>query len=456
MDEDLGGGDDDDGGGGGAPAWMATFADLMSLLLCFFVLLLSFATLDEIVYKEVGGSMKNAFGVQSHVKLLQPVLGKNFIATEFSSGRPDPTILNVLPQENLDQRKIYDSQQIQPDATFEKMTAQDRATEQPSDPTEKQKDNQNETNDQVQLAKQTSEKELGVLTGTECGPMDAERSAILAHQVREVAQFANRKSKDLGRELASEIANGALEVETEGNKVIIRVAEDASFAPGSAQTLSSFNTVLEKISDVVQESPGNVVVEGHTDNIPITPDRFSSNWELSSSRAANVVTQLVSGSGLPLNRFEVRGFADTKPLASNITSIGRAKNRRVEIIIEYDEKNLEPVKLRSEIEEEKRAENRKQGVLESDDSLNAAITSAMNDDAPLPQTLNSTTTTPAEATNAQAEAASRKPQEKSQEKPSKIDFFGNLESLSPAPSQSKKATPEKSPSNFIFEGDFFQ
>jgi len=454
MDEDLGGGDDDDGGGGGAPAWMATFADLMSLLLCFFVLLLSFATLDEIIYKEVGGSLKNAFGVQSNVLLLQHVQGKNFIATEFSSGRPDPKILNVLPQENLDQRKKWDSQQIQPDATFEKMTAQDKAVEPPSDPTESQKDSENETNDQIQLSKQTSEQETGVLSGTQCGPMDADRSATLSHRMREVAQFANKKSKDLGRELASEIANGELEVETEGNTVIIRVAEDTSFAPGSAKTLSSFKSVLAKISEVVQESPGNVVVEGHTDNIPISPERFSSNWELSSSRAANVVTELISGTGLPVTRFQVRGFGETKPIASNVTSLGRAKNRRVEIIIEYDEKNLEPIKLRSEREEENHLKNLEEGVITNRKDI-ASVTSQPSNsqlkEATPPTSAELNTVSPNRRRESKESTSTKR-----QEAPSKIDLLRDLEGLpSPSSSQPEQQDPENPPPSLIFQDGFF-
>lgn len=83
----------------GAPGWITTFSDLMSLLLAFFVLLFSFSELDKAVYKEVGGSLKNAFGVQMEIMSKDPLKGINFIATEFSPGRPDPTALNEIRQE---------------------------------------------------------------------------------------------------------------------------------------------------------------------------------------------------------------------------------------------------------------------------------------------------------------------------------------------------------------------
>ena len=70
----------------GLPGWVMTFADLMSLLMCFFVLLLAFSEMDVSKYKEMAGSMKNAFGVQREVKVKEPPKGINIIAREFSPG----------------------------------------------------------------------------------------------------------------------------------------------------------------------------------------------------------------------------------------------------------------------------------------------------------------------------------------------------------------------------------
>ncbi len=83
----------------GAPPWMATFADLMSLLMAFFVLLFSFSEMDRLKFKELAGSMRDAFGVQREVKTREPPKGINVVAREFSAGRPEPTPLNVVQQE---------------------------------------------------------------------------------------------------------------------------------------------------------------------------------------------------------------------------------------------------------------------------------------------------------------------------------------------------------------------
>ncbi|ASJ71791.1 flagellar motor protein MotB [Granulosicoccus antarcticus] len=89
----------------GAPAWMATFADLMSLLMCFFVLLLSFSEMDIQKYKQVAGSMKFAFGVQREVKADTIPRGTSVIKQEFSPGKPDPSIMKIMKQQTADDSK---------------------------------------------------------------------------------------------------------------------------------------------------------------------------------------------------------------------------------------------------------------------------------------------------------------------------------------------------------------
>ncbi|MGV6859164.1 MAG: MotB family protein [bacterium] len=86
----------------GLPPWLATFADLMSLLMCFFVLLLSFSEMDVQSYKRMAGSMKAAFGVQREVKVEDPPKATSIIAKEFSPGKPTPTVLRIVQQEASD------------------------------------------------------------------------------------------------------------------------------------------------------------------------------------------------------------------------------------------------------------------------------------------------------------------------------------------------------------------
>lgn len=82
----------------GLPGWLATFGDLMSLLMCFFVLLLSFSEMDVLKFKQLAGSMREAFGVQNQIKVEDIPKGTSIIAQEFSPGRPEPTPLNEIRQ----------------------------------------------------------------------------------------------------------------------------------------------------------------------------------------------------------------------------------------------------------------------------------------------------------------------------------------------------------------------
>jgi chemotaxis protein MotB len=92
--------------------------------------------------------------------------------------------------------------------------------------------------------------------------------------------------------------------------------------------------LLNRVGNALSATEGPVTVEGHTDNIPIAfSDRFQSNWDLSAARSAAVADYLLGNTEIQQGRLTVVGYADTKPLESNETATGRAKNRRIEIIV---------------------------------------------------------------------------------------------------------------------------
>jgi len=124
-----------------------------------------------------------------------------------------------------------------------------------------------------------------------------------------------------------------ISLEKEEKKIIIRIQEKGSFGSGSARLDPGFYKVIDCISEVLATRPGKILVAGHTDNIPIRTGRFRSNWELSSARAVTVLHALLRNPRLDQKRVVVEGFADTRPVADNATPQGRAKNRRVELII---------------------------------------------------------------------------------------------------------------------------
>lgn len=240
-----------------------TFADLMTLLMCFFVLLLSFSEMDVAKFKQLAGSMQEAFGVQAEIEARTIPKGTSIIAREFSPGKPEPTAIPTVKQFTIDSNQNT-------------LDALDR----------------------------------------ERGDEDAEK---YARRVRAA--------------LKAEIEEGSVAVSTDGAKVIIHILENASFDSGSANVRTKFVPVLSKIGGLIDKNSGEVVVSGHTDDVPISTERFRSNWELSSARAVSVTHQLLKTAEVESDRFVITGHADTRPRADNDSVENRAKNRRVDITI---------------------------------------------------------------------------------------------------------------------------
>jgi chemotaxis protein MotB len=248
----------------GVPAWVMTFADLMTLLMCFFVLLLAFSEMDAAKFKQLSGSMKDAFGVQSEIEVRTIPKGTSVVAQEFSPGKPEPTAINQVRQFTIDSNRNT-------------LDALDRELK----------------------------------------------------EIKETREHARR----LRIALKEEIKAGSVSIQTEGMKVIVHIMENASFDSGFADMRAEFLPALKKIAELIDDSSGEVTISGHTDNVPISNNRFRSNWELSTSRAVSVAHELLKISTLNDQNVIVTGHADTRPRASNDTAEDRAKNRRVDISI---------------------------------------------------------------------------------------------------------------------------
>lgn len=227
----------------GAPAWMATFSDMATLMLCFFVLLLSFANMDVQNFRSALGSVKEAFGVQFKVK------------GSFEAMNTSPVELSNIQSSD----KLFDSRAI-----------------------------------------------------------DEESVAIVEQFVRE------------------EGLEDVLEVEGDARGVIVRAKDRVLFDSGQAALKDEAIPILTALRKLFDQFKGVLAIEGHTDNRPISTVEFPSNWELSGARAASVLKQM-HAEGLPLDAVHIAGYADLHPMASNDTEEGRASNRRVEFVFEYDD-----------------------------------------------------------------------------------------------------------------------
>ena len=134
-------------------------------------------------------------------------------------------------------------------------------------------------------------------------------------------------------------SRGNVEVKSDSRGVVVSVADKYFFESGSAELKENSRGILDKIASVLNEYPNMIRIEGHTDNIPINNGSFPSNWELSASRAINVAKYFMSSHNIQPGRISTIGYSEYRPVASNDTPEGRAKNRRVEIVILSEEES---------------------------------------------------------------------------------------------------------------------
>ena len=121
-------------------------------------------------------------------------------------------------------------------------------------------------------------------------------------------------------------------VKSEPRGVVVTFSDAMLFSSGSAEIKPEAFGVLEKLAGVLNSVPGRIMIEGHTDNVPLAKGKYPSNWELSTARAGSVLGFFINKNMGP-DRFSIAGYAEFRPLAVNDTEEGKAKNRRVEILI---------------------------------------------------------------------------------------------------------------------------
>lgn len=256
----------------GAPLWMVTFADLMSLLLTLFVLLLTFAEMNIVRYESVIGSLRNALGTARESKLA------GVIEIEGS--------LQRQAAKNIDQSKRPEDQ----------------------------------TTPSVSQDIPVREEDLT--------PEELEQRA---QEQRE--EKAEELAENLKAALEETPNTDEVAVERRGDEVVLRFPSEIAFPSGQGDITQAFAEVVDSLAPIIAETEGSIVVSGHTDNVPISGGRFRSNWDLSAARAASVMVRILDTTSLDPSRVTIQGYADSRPLTGNDTPDGRAKNRRVEVSI---------------------------------------------------------------------------------------------------------------------------
>ncbi|VAX27381.1 Flagellar motor rotation protein MotB [hydrothermal vent metagenome] len=171
---------------------------------------------------------------------------------------------------------------------------------------------------------------LNSALGTE---ISEQGSAVIPELVK-----PSRISKRIESELRGVVGSFSrdLNVRRDERGVIVSLGEGSLFASGSVEIKESSLKVLAELSLILKGIPNKVLIEGHTDNLPVRSSRYNSNWEISTLRAVSVLRLFIEKFGLPPERFIVAGYGEYKPLRENTTHEGRAKNRRVDIVILTD------------------------------------------------------------------------------------------------------------------------
>ncbi|MCK9997093.1 MAG: OmpA family protein [Candidatus Krumholzibacteria bacterium] len=224
---------------GKVDGWVMTYADMMSLLLTFFILIVSFSSLQQAKFKQAAQSLQEAFGILQH------------------------------PESMIEFRNP-----VYPDIR------------------------------------------------------DNSADAEVFYEMKELEQVI--KENGLDQEV---------EVQLQDNGVLFRIQAPFLFSSGQAVLLDEPRKVLGELSLLFIKFPYQIRVEGHTDSLPINSIRFPSNWELSAARAVTVA-RYFQGLGLPPERIAATGYGEYNPIADNGTVQGREKNRRVEIFLQLDKREL--------------------------------------------------------------------------------------------------------------------
>ncbi len=259
----------------GSPAWMATFSDLMNLLLCFFVLLFSMSTVEESKLAELVAAMNNSFSVFDGG------------ATSIGEGI---LISNGISQLNELDRFINS--------------------------TGKAAENDTPANDMKEEGKPPTTDEM--------------MEAIEGEMLKENEELAEKIEEAVNE------SNLADQIEISFTSQYVRLSMKGAllFSPGSAELREEAAKVLEKAAVVLERyAKGTIEIEGHTDSVPHYSAKYANNEELSSARALSVFYYLLEHSNLDPVNLKHAGMGDRVPIADNSTAEGRSKNRRVEIKI---------------------------------------------------------------------------------------------------------------------------
>ena len=297
----------------GSPAWMATFSDLMNLLLCFFVLLFASSTMDEGKIQRIAASFDNmSFSILQAGSI-------SLVDGEIVSGGVTqlPGIESILEY-------IGVSSEVEGNNEDLSATGADDGTSDTSD-----KPDSAEKNEEIIESKD-----------------DSENAALSSKELREQLEEQGTEQSEKMYDEISEIAesysiDNEIILDYNSQYVSIDLKGALLFEGGQAEIREDAKMFIQKIAAILDRYRDCVIeFEGHTDSVPIHNSRYANNRELSTARAISVYEYIMGKSKLKDENMKVAGYGESRPMSSNDTEEGRAKNRRVTIKI-YNRLNSE-------------------------------------------------------------------------------------------------------------------
>ena len=304
----------------GAAMWMTTFSDMATLLMALFAMLIAFTEMqkkESMLALEGDGRINR--GVQNEIESNDMPSGRELNSATGNSDTNEgyDVVVEALAKE------IEDGA-VKVAIENERIVVRVDSPDSPSLDTSKVNQEQLEIYLKVAQAQDTINVDVKV---------EQESDGVMADREVWEAMFSSQY-REIREKLTGAIENNSAEVVREGDKIIVRLASEGSFKSGAAELRPGFEVLLTDVGAAIQDIDGLITIEGHTDNLPIGFSmRFRSNWDLSAARSGAVADFLIGkysfGTGLM-----VSGLADTRPLTTNNTPEGRARNRRIEVVID--------------------------------------------------------------------------------------------------------------------------
>ena len=143
--------------------------------------------------------------------------------------------------------------------------------------------------------------------------------------------------KEMEKELKEQGMEGNISIKIDSEGIYLDIKDSILFTSGSAEIVGAGKETLDNLAELINQVPNEVIIEGYTDNVPMSNAQYASNWELSTSRAVSVLRYLSEEKQVDPTRLSARGYGEYQPIAPNDTAKNRAENRRVNIVILYEE-----------------------------------------------------------------------------------------------------------------------